>query len=318
MEERVSKTRKGLIDSANFFWSKKNVRIENVINDLFYESTNANWPLMAWVLSDDVYRMPVRSWNFTGGFKRLYKLSPTTCRLIVQPCNNFRVLSMTIREALLQNYLSNIFDFVPKITSMRLVRSGILSVPIYEVILDMQYLAETLLSWLSTNKDPTHIIQIFIEILESLCKLREAGIRHNDLKPDNIMIHDGKVFFIDYGLATLESEEQKGCDLFFFSWFAVHRIGHTLPEELLDHFKRSLRIPLSEISPERLAKLNCQRDRNFIYLDRPIKRAGQTWVDLYGIDKQTLYQLSHTIQDSDAQCESFLKKLKAEFTTSSK
>tara|TARA_B110001452_G_C15206497_1_gene418567 strand:- start:495 stop:1361 length:867 start_codon:yes stop_codon:yes gene_type:complete len=285
--------REGLIESATFFWSTKHVRIENIVHDLFYENEGANWSLMAWVLSDDIYKMPMRGWNNTGGFKRLYKISASMCRLVVQPCNNFRVLSMTIREALLQHHLSTKFKFVPKITSMRLIRSGTLTVPIYEVIIEMQLLTETLLNWLSRGQDEGEILAKFIEAVEALCQLKEAGICHGDIKPDNLMIHDGQIYIIDYGLATLVDGSEGGCDLFFLSWFVTHRIAQYLPVALVDLFKTQLRVNLEEIPEERLAKIQCYKDNEYVYLDRPKKNGSSAaWTTAYGIEKENLYAIT--------------------------
>lgn len=40
-----------------------------------------------------------------------------------------------------------------------------------------------------------------IQILKGFCKLIRQGIVHRDMKPENILIHDGKLKIADFGLA---------------------------------------------------------------------------------------------------------------------
>ena len=47
-----------------------------------------------------------------------------------------------------------------------------------------------------------------VQLLESLQFLKQEGIIHGDLKPDNIMMkRDSKIALIDFGFATTEKDQ---------------------------------------------------------------------------------------------------------------
>jgi serine/threonine-protein kinase ULK/ATG1 len=47
---------------------------------------------------------------------------------------------------------------------------------------------------------------LFSELVQGYHCLYKSGILHEDLKPDNILIHDGKYKIADFGFATILEE----------------------------------------------------------------------------------------------------------------
>lgn len=56
--------------------------------------------------------------------------------------------------------------------------------------------------------DDETIIKLILELCESLCYLHSKEITHRDIKPDNILIVDGKPVFSDFGLANFPKKKQ--------------------------------------------------------------------------------------------------------------
>jgi len=75
------------------------------------------------------------------------------------------------------------------------------------------------------ESDEADIPKLSAQIGESLRKLHDAGIIHNDLTTSNLILHDSKIFLIDFGLAFhSERLEDKAMDMVVFkkSILATH------------------------------------------------------------------------------------------------
>ncbi len=58
---------------------------------------------------------------------------------------------------------------------------------------------------------------IALEIGKNVAKLHSAGIIHGDLTPINMILKDGRIYFIDFGLAYYDDRaEAKGVDIHVF------------------------------------------------------------------------------------------------------
>ena len=45
-------------------------------------------------------------------------------------------------------------------------------------------------------------MDIFSQLVRGMNSMRKLNIIHRDIKPANIMFHDGKIKYVDFGLAT--------------------------------------------------------------------------------------------------------------------
>ena len=174
---------------------------------------------------------PVReAFDDCGGYKRMYRKSNGKVKLILPPTMNPKIVRMTLREMCLQNYLGH-HGIVPELVSVRILKAGTLTQPVFECWQTMQAMDGTLMKWLSRPRKKVEIIDMLVQVLASLSRLSSIGIKHNDAKLDNIMYQESspgiyKWKLIDLGLATVDST--RGCDVWFFMWWMWHRANDAL------------------------------------------------------------------------------------------
>lgn len=90
---------------------------------------------------------------------------------------------------------------------------------------------------------------------ELVGRLHSCGIVHGDLTTSNIMLREGKLFLIDFGLAFIDkSLEARGVDVHVL--FQTFESTHEQHEELIQAFKRGY-------------------SRTFLGADEVIKRVGE-------------------------------------------
>jgi Kae1-associated kinase Bud32 len=71
---------------------------------------------------------------------------------------------------------------------------------------------------------------------EMVGKLHQAGIIHGDLTTSNMILRDGRIYLIDFGLAFRElSVEAQGVDVHVY--FQTLESTHDRPDELIEAFK---------------------------------------------------------------------------------
>lgn len=58
------------------------------------------------------------------------------------------------------------------------------------------------------NQSPTRQLELIGQMLQALIYLHRRGVIHRDLKPDNVLVSDGRVRVLDFGLAIMHDEHQ--------------------------------------------------------------------------------------------------------------
>jgi hypothetical protein len=69
----------------------------------------------------------------------------------------------------------------------------------------------TLRTWLATPRPWPEVVRVFLDAGRGLAAVHAAGLRHGDLKPENVLIGaDGRARVSDFGLAALAGERAEG------------------------------------------------------------------------------------------------------------
>lgn len=250
-----------------------------------------------------------------GGFKKMWKHN-NAARLLAH-CASARVNQMVLKEILIQQYLSK-YDFVPRIISLKVSCSGSLTIPIYEVLIEMPLLQTTLMAFLNSNPASEDMHAMFSQVISAMSTLNNAGFLHNDMKPDNIMSTEVEMFefndafnmntirctrkwcIIDFGLCT--SSNGLGDDLFFFAWWVYHRAHDILDRyKLLPCFQWVLYVPKTEIPLHMHEHIQCESTKTHINFaaPNPHPETKNAWLQNYGVTKETLYSLAQQKRSSN-------------------
>ncbi len=84
--------------------------------------------------------------------------------------------------------------------------------------------------------DSIDINEVFQKLGEDVAKMHKAGIIHGDLTTSNILIKDGNLYFIDFGLGSFsEIIEDQGVDLLLFQK-AVESTHYQYYERAMKYF----------------------------------------------------------------------------------
>jgi tetratricopeptide (TPR) repeat protein len=67
--------------------------------------------------------------------------------------------------------------------------------------------AQPITQW-AQDKTQEDTIQLLMQLLEALTYLHQRGIIHRDIKPANILVSDGQVYVLDFGLALSQTQQQ--------------------------------------------------------------------------------------------------------------
>ena len=255
-----------------------------------------------------------------GGFKTMWNHNEKA-RLLVH-CATPRVNRMLLKELLIQIYLSK-YSFVPNILSFKVSRSGSLTIPIYEAIIEMPLLQATLMAFFNSAPTCEDIVAMFAQVISAMHTINTAGFFHNDMKLDNIMACDEKHKFrdafgleelecdkrwhiIDYGLCSPSSKT--GDDLFFFCWWVYNRAYACIDQcNLLALFRWVLNVPKHEIPLNLHDHIGYQTTATHIDFTSPLNADPNTKPGLWSaISKEALYSCAQQ-KTSSISLEEFLK-----------
>ncbi|MFX0092806.1 MAG: KEOPS complex kinase/ATPase Bud32 [Candidatus Hodarchaeota archaeon] len=96
---------------------------------------------------------------------------------------------------------------------------------------------ETLAQYLTTIKEIKNSLPYLKRVGTETGKLHQAGITHGDLSPFNVLLHEQKIFLIDFGLAEFAvSYEKRATDLQTFAQ-TLEGLDVFHPQLLFEAFK---------------------------------------------------------------------------------
>lgn len=109
--------------------------------------------------------------------------------------------------------------------------------------------------------------EVFTQVGRQVGRLHSAHIIHGDLTTSNMLLSQGMVYFIDFGLGEVaESPEAKGTDLLVFKK-SVHSSHYDREEEILESFFRGYRDNY-EASGKVLERLKLMEKRGRYFSER--------------------------------------------------
>ena len=113
---------------------------------------------------------------------------------------------------------------------------SILNVDYKEDKIEMEFIEGAVLkNILSGSKDREKICK---DIGKQLARLHQADIVHGDLTTSNLILHNKRIFFIDFGLAERSARiEDKAVDLHLFKQ-ALQSKHSKIAEDCFKHFKK--------------------------------------------------------------------------------
>jgi len=75
-------------------------------------------------------------------------------------------------------------------------------------IMVMPYYNSTVSDFIKTHSSPNVMKNLFYQSIQVMKSIHAQYVVHRDIKPDNIMIHNNKIMFIDFGLANFYMNEE--------------------------------------------------------------------------------------------------------------
>jgi hypothetical protein len=186
-----------------------------------------------------------------GGYKSVYFTGKhVTC--ITRPLR-FATLRQMLLELIVQSIMAERGHNVPRVrlALVRVVGTPVIS--LYQMVSQAERMQCTLAEFLASEAFaamgvPERLGALVIalcSVCQGLYRLKsELGIRHGDLKPDNIMrrnADDANAMrhwcLIDFGQKVGEG----GSDVFFLAWWLVHSYSRHVPPRLLRVLQRAVR-----------------------------------------------------------------------------
>ena len=287
---------------------------QEIYRILIDKSSEADIRNVMWSVSNAkrILDSKFRNWSDSGAFKRKIDLNNGIVRMVVQPCDDWRIFRMTIKESAVQDYLSQLFDFVTGIYSVHAIRLGTLTLPVFELALEMKKLDRTMMSFITSNPNTHELKCMFSQVISMIYCMNDKGVVHNDLKPDNIMcvkedhlyqdvfglqqnMISDKFYVIDFGLCNLSGH---GDDIFFFCWFLFHKMAKYMRNYgLLDVLSKQLLVEKDSIPSYLHDRIKCHESPGLYDFSKKGSKYLETpWEKQFFIDKDVLYQISQKMK----------------------
>jgi hypothetical protein len=269
-----------------------------------------------------------------GGYKSVYfGAKHVTC--ITRPLR-FATLRQLLLELIVQSLMAERGHNVPRVrlALVRVVGTPIVS--LYQMVSQSERMQYTLAEYLAGDEyaalgDDERLAALVIAlcgICQGLYRLRsELGIRHGDLKPDNIMrrsTDDASVMrhwcLIDFGQTKAGDA---GSDVFFLAWWLVHSYARHVPPRLLAVLRRALRVP-AEALAALPAGATLVAARGVVDFAQCVKRTAaapaaskpdETWRRQFGVTKSELYAIQRAVVLPEIEPVLFTKTLHRVYAT---
>jgi hypothetical protein len=277
-----------------------------------------------------------------GGFKVVMEMPQrNACCAMSRPDTNVDRLKSAFKEAVTHAVMFEMGgQRFPKLISFRCVNIGNGCYPIIQFCTETQRLKMTMYQMTQRKEFQKSKVAIrgaimyscFMQVFASILWMEERGIKHNDLKPDNIMAIPTRRKFIECGAHRVPTygvywclvdfgeaktplfDEPNNCnggDLFKFAWWSFHVIKK-IPAQQRELLCSCLRLKRSDIHSNLLPK--CMQNSSSEILDYSVLNGdnhcpNNEWQLRWGWEKKKLYKTQHAIRDFEFQDTAFLMNL---------
>jgi hypothetical protein len=291
-------------------------------------------------LSRSAAECDARECDRHGGFKSVYFEGDRVVS-ITRPAR-YAPTRLALLEVLIQHAMYARGHNVPRAHAATVGVVGTPCVGLYRLVVSSERMTCTLAEFLQGEHyaalPPATQTNACVMMLSCVChglhKLHaELGIRHGDLKPDNVMLR-GRVedcaaragilrrwCLIDFGLT--KGVTTRGGDIFFLCWFLVHVYAKHVPAAVLRVARRVLRVKPAALAAHPHAATFAPTERGYVDFARVVGRADPpavtadadaNWRRSYGLTKHELYTLQRAIDAPDAEPSVFVRAVHRAFT----
>ncbi len=276
-----------------------------------------------------------------GGFKSVYFDGADRVVSITRP-QRYAHTRAALLEVLVQHAMYARGHNVPRAHGATVGVVGTPAVGLYRLVVASERMTCTLAEFLQGEAyaalpaatQTNACVMMLSCVCHGLHKLHaELGIRHGDLKPDNVMLR-GRVdecasragilrrwCLIDFGLT--KGVATRGGDLFFLCWWLVHVYARHVPVPVLRIARRVLRVKPAALAAHPNAATFAPSERGHVDFSRAVGRvdppavaadsSDATWRRSYGLTKHELYTLQRCVDVPAAEPAVFVRTVHAAF-----
>ena len=274
-----------------------------------------------------------------GGFKSVY-FDRDRVISVAKP-QRYAHARAALLEVVIQHVMSARGHNVPRVFAAHVRVAGTPCAAFYQIVAQSERmtctLAEALHAAAYTALAAEERARVCLIMLSCVChglhKLKkELGIRHGDLKPDNIMLRGElaaassatdvlrRWCLIDFGLT--KCSDAAGSDLFFLAWWLVHHYAKSVPPAVRDVLALALLVPHGALGA--LAPTFVANDKGLVDFAGVATRAPaapavateheQAWRRQYGVTKHEIYHVQRTVALPAAEPSAFVRLVHRAFS----